>query len=207
MKCMIALLCLSCAALLATSCASSQKPVLRQPEVAVTTMRDAFDKDDVGLFLHTLGRPVLKEYSEHIIRIGWSDIRPHVGSFVQSAKVVEVADHAREKPAASAQGFVWPNEGARLKRVRLSVDGTTEDFLFELEVDDAPETAKQARGFWIGDRFFVKTEHNSPETYLVDDSPESDRTHWRLVFPYYPFQREGQLTRKLQDQLAAEKNG
>ncbi|MBX3460564.1 MAG: hypothetical protein KF696_11475 [Planctomycetes bacterium] len=206
MKQTIALLALLLAGFQATACTLTARPVLATPDTTVAVMREAFDKDDVGLFLHTLGRPVLKEYSEHIIRIGWSDIRPHVGSFVESAKVIEVADLPRAgAPRRPPNGFVEPREGAQLKRVRLAVGDAQEDFLFELEVDDAPQHSKQARGFWIGDRYFVRTQHHSPQTYLVEDSPEKERTHWRLVFPYHAYQQQGALTEKLQRQLAAEK--
>lgn len=206
MKPTIALLSLCMAGLAAAACTATARPVLDQPDTTVTVMREAFDKDDVGLFLHTLGRPVLKEYSEHIIRIGWSDIRPHVGSFVENTRVVEVTDLPRAGVAPRPpNGFVQPREGAALKRVRLAVGDLEEDFLFELEVDEAPLDSKQARGFWIGDRYFVRTQHRSPQTYLIQDSPEEERTHWRLVFPYHPYQKQGALTAKLQQQLSAER--
>jgi hypothetical protein len=204
MKTAIALLPLSVAALLAVACSSGPRPLMDEPEVTIDTMRAAYDENDVGLFLHTLGRPVLKVHSEQMIRIGWSEVREPLGEFVKSAKLVEVSDYPREQPDVLAPAeFVWPLKDARLKRVRLTVDGASEDFLFEREVDPPAEDSKQARGFWIGDRYFVRTEHISPDTYLVEDSPEESRTHWRLVFPYYPFQRQGELTRKLQDKMAA----
>lgn len=142
-----------------------------------------------------------------MLRIGWSEIRPKVGSFIDAATVVEVADYraGRPDPLAPA-GFVWPEDGAPLMRLRLRLQGEEEDFLFQREIDDPPANAKQSRGFWIGDRYFVRTEHPSPDTYLQEDSPESERTHWRLVFPYQPFQRKGPLTYRLQRELNSEKS-
>jgi hypothetical protein len=207
MKRCIACFPLLCAVLLTVACSTGPRPVLSNPEVSVGAMRDAFEQDDVGLFLHTLGRPVLREYSEHVIRIGWSDIRPRVGEFVDGARVVEIVDvpsgeHADFASLPTPRGYVWPEPTAHLRRVRLAVGDDYEDFLFALEIDPPPPTAKQARGFWIGDRYFVRTEHSSPQTYLVDDSPEAERSHWRLVFPYLPYQQDGKLTIRLQEQLA-----
>lgn len=189
----------------ATGCATTPRPTLVDPEETVDVMHDAYLEDDPGLFLHTLGRPVLREYSEHLLRVGWSDIRPRVGEFVEGAEVVEVEDF---EPVASDPlvdpAFVWPDDGAPLARVRLRVDGRQEDFLFQQEVDPPAELSKQARGFWIGDSYYVRTEHPSPATYLVEDSPEDERTHWRIVFPFHPFQHNGELTRALQQRLADE---
>lgn len=169
-------------------------------------MRSAYREDDAGLFLHTLGKPVLREYSEHIIRVGWNEIRPGVGEFIERAELVEIEDYReRERAMNVPADYVWPEDGAPLKRVRLRLDGQEEDFLLELEIDDAPETSKQATGFWIGDRYYVKREHVSPKTYLTDDSPESERTHWRIVFPYHPFQNQGPLTARLIDSLTNQK--
>ncbi|MBE7492303.1 MAG: hypothetical protein HS108_11175 [Planctomycetes bacterium] len=169
-------------------------------------MREAFFRDDASLFIHTLGSPVLREYSEYTLRVGWSEIRPQVGSFVEKARVVSVADfRAPALEPLPPPGFVRPTPGAALKVAVLELEGRRERFLFQREVDPAPETSRQATGFWVGDRYFVRSEHPSAETYLVEDSPEKDRTHWRLVFPYEPFQRDGELTRMLQDKLATEK--
>ena len=166
-------------------------------------MRDAYREDDAGLFLHTLGKPVFHKYSEHIIRVGWSEIRPSVGSFVEEAEVVETEEYRESKRDVNVPSdFVWPDDDAKLMRVRLRLDGEEEDFLLEREVDDAPEQSKQAIGFWIGDRYYVKREHVSPKTYLTEDSPESERTHWRIVFPYYPFQHNGPLTARLIDTMS-----
>jgi hypothetical protein len=201
----VACLALLCAGFVAFGCASGPRPQLTDPEVTVRAMRDAFEKDDVALFLHTLGRPVLREYNEHLIRVGWGDFRPRVGDFVEGARVVEIEDvqPLPHDPTAS-RSFVWPAESARLRRVRIAVGEAHEDFLFAREVDEPPATARQARGFWVGDRYFVQTEHPSPATYLTDDSPEAERVHWRLVFPYYPYQHNGQLSTRLQAQLAQE---
>lgn len=201
---LIALLALPLAVSTAAACTSVSRPVLRQPQDSVNAMRDAYDKDDAGLFLHTLSRPVLSEYSEHILRVGWSDIRPNVGDFVTQAQVVSDTEYRlpRAEPDVP-RGFVMPEQDAPLRAVRLRVGDKQENFLFQLEVDPPAEDSAQARGFWIGDRYFVRTEHASPQTYLVKDSPESERTHWRLVFPYYPFQAQGELTRALQERLNA----
>jgi len=194
------------AALALTSCAATTRPQLTRPERTIEVMRDAYRQDDAALFLHTLGRPVLKEYSEHLIRVGWGDIRPKVGSFVDSAEVVSAQDYDAPQPDPLAPAdFVWPTGDAPLMRVRLRLDGKEEDFLFEQEVDPPPPQAKQARGFWIGDRYFARTEHPAPGTYLLEDSPESERTQWRIVFPYFPFQKEGPLTEMLRRQLASGK--
>lgn len=202
MKYSAACFALICAGLLASACSVTARPRLTEPRTSIDVMRDAYREDDPSLFLHTLGRPVLREYSEHMLRVGWSEIRPRVGAFIDRAKVVEVTDYRAPRPDPLAPaGFVWPDDGAPLMRLRLRLDNDEEDFLFQQEIDDAPPTAKQARGFWIGDRYFVRTEHPSPDTYLVEDSPEAERTHWRLVFPYYPFQREGPLTWRLQQEL------
>lgn len=193
-------------AVMLCACASGPKPVLSSPDVAVGSMREAFFRDDASLFIHCLGSPVLGEYSEYTLRVGWSDIRPKVGSFVDKATIVSVQDYrAPALEPLPASGFVRPSADAQLKRVVLELDGKREQFLFQREVDPAPQTSRQASGFWVGDRYFVRGEHPSAETYLVEDSPEKDRTHWRLVFPYEPFQRSGELTRMLQEQLAAEK--
>lgn len=201
----IAALSLLLAALVAASCTSVTRPVLRQPADSVAAMRQAYDQDDAGLFLHTLSRPVLSEYSEHILRVGWSDIRPNVGDFVMQAKVVSDVEYRLPRAELNVpRGFVMPDRDAPLRAVRLRVGDKQENFLFQLEVDAPTEDSVQARGFWIGDRYFVRTEHASPQTYLVKDSPEAERTHWRLVFPYYLFQAEGELTRALQERLNAE---
>jgi hypothetical protein len=191
-----------------TACTVTTRPQLVDPPTTIQVMRDAYRQDDAGLFLHTLGRPVLREYSEHLVRVGWSEIRPKVGDFIDAAKVVEAKDyHAPRPDPLVPSDFVWPEKDAPLMRVRLRLDNEEEDFLFEQEIDDAPENTKQARGFWIGDRYFVKTEHPSPGTYLTEESPESERTQWRLVFPYYPFQRNGPLTRRMQAELNNQKSG
>lgn len=205
MKTTLACLALICAGLLASACSVTARPRLIEPRTSIDVMRDAYREDNPSLFLHTLGRPVLREYSEHMLRVGWSEIRPRVGAFIDAATVVEVADYRapRFDPLAP-KGFVWPDD-APLMRLRLRLDDDEEDFLFQQEVDDPPPTAKQARGFWIGDRYFIRTEHPSPDTYLVEDSPELERTHWRLVFPYYPFQQQGPLTARLQQELNTEK--
>jgi len=199
---------LLCAGLLATGCTVTTRPQLVEPQTTIEVMRQAYREDDSGLFLHTLGRPVLREYSEHLVRVGWSEIRPKVGEFVDAAKIVEAESWRAPKPDPFVSSdFVWPDPDALLMRVRLQLDGDEEDFLFQQEIDDAPEDAKQARGFWIGDRYFVRTEHVSPNTYMDKDSPESERTQWRLVFPYFPFQADGPLTRRLQQTLNSEKGG
>lgn len=194
-----------CAGLIASACATVERPVLRTPQTTVDVMREAYDEDNASLFLHTLGGPVKDKYSEHMLIIGWGDIRPLVGDFIESAEVVSVDDYdgTRFDPLVPVD-FVWPRDGAKLKKVRLSVDGEEEDFLFEQEIDPPAERSKQARGFWIGDRYYVRTQHHSPGTYLVGDSPEDERTHWRLVFPYHPFQSDGALTRRMQQRLARE---
>jgi hypothetical protein len=207
MKMPLAPLALIFVASLSAACTVTTRPLLKNPQTTVEVMRRSYREDDSGLFLHTLGRPVLREYSEHVLRVGWSEIRPKVGEFIERAKVVSTKDYDAPKPDPLAPPeFVWPEINAKLKAVRLRLDGEEENFLFEREVDEAPENTKQAKGFWIGDRYFVKTEHPSPGTYLEGNSPESERTHWRLVFPYYPFQKNGPLTARLQDTIAGEKN-
>jgi hypothetical protein len=192
--------------LLACACSTTTRPQLVKPETTIEVMRDAYRENDSGLFLHTLSRPVLAEYSEHLIRVGWGEIRPRVGAFVDAAEIVSVEEFRAPKPDPLAPAdFVWPDEDSKLMRVRLRLEGEEEDFLFEQELDPPPPDAKQARGFWIGDRYIIRTEHPSPESYLRGDSPEADRTQWRIVFPYHPFQKDGPLTRKLQEQLASEK--
>ncbi|MCC6463987.1 MAG: hypothetical protein IT463_01455 [Planctomycetes bacterium] len=190
-----------------TACASGPRPLLDSPDAAVTAMRDAYRQDEPGLFLHCLSRPVLKVYSEHVLRVGWSEIRPRVGDLVAAAEVVSRDSYQAPQPLPlplPPEGCVNPEAGLPLLRVRLRVQGREEDFLFQREVDPAPPAARQAAGFWVGDRYFVRSEHPSPQTYLFEDSPEEGRTHWRLVFPYAPFQQGGELTRLLQEKLAAE---
>jgi hypothetical protein len=205
MKSIIALFSLCGAGLLATACATGPKPVLADPQASFDTMRESWEKDDVDLFLHTVSRAVKKEFSEHTIRVGWSDIRPLVGDFVKPARIVKVEDYtaAPRDPSVSRE-FVWPDPDVPLKRVRILVDGVEEDILFQREVDPTPPQSNQARGFYIGGDWQTVTAHRSPETYLTNDSPESERTHWRLVFPYFPFQSQGALTRKLQNEFANE---
>jgi len=187
------------------SCQSSPLPRLDSPQAAVECMRAAYRDNDPSLFIHTLGAPVFDEVSAHTIRVAWGEIRPVVGTFVDGLRVIEEGDYrVPDREPLPAQGFVRPRPGTPLKKLVLELDGARESVLFERETDPAPPTAVQAPGFWIGDRYFVKSEHPSPQTYLVDDSPESDRTHWRLVFPYEAFQREGELTRKLVEKLRAE---
>lgn len=195
--------CICMAGLQVTACTTTGARQLKDPQTTVAVMRQAFSEDESSLFLHCLSRQVLSQYSEHIIRIGWSDIRPAVGEFIDDAEVIEVVDyHAEKYDPLVPEDFVWPSDGVALKRVQLRVGADAEYFLFEREVDDPPANAKQARGFWIGDKYIVRTEHESPQTYLDEDSPESERVQWRLVFPYYPFQSQGKLTAKLQAKMA-----
>jgi hypothetical protein len=189
--------------LLLSACATLYLPQLRTPRHSFEAMREAWREDSSALFLHTLSRAVLRDYNEQAIRIGWSSIRGRVGEFVEEARVVETADYtAAPVDPRAPQGWVWPEQGLVLMRLRVELHGQHEDFLFAREVDPPPPQARQAQGFQIGDRYFRVNEHPSPETYLFEDSPESERTHWRLVFPYYPFQSMGPLTRRLQEQLA-----
>lgn len=203
MKTPFACLAFCLAALLSGACTTSPKPLLNEPQVTVAVMREAVEKDDARLFLHTLGRPVLKEYGEQRLQLGWSGMRPHLANFIGPASVVEFNEY--QSPGRHADipsGWViWPEPGAKLMRVRLALDGEEEDFLFALEVDDPPAQSLQSRGFYVGDNWYAVTEHDSPQTYLVKDSPESERTHWRMVFPYYWFQKEGPLTHRLLDEL------
>lgn len=195
------------AGLLATACTTTTRPLLTDPQTTVGVMRDSYHEDDAGLFLHTLGRPVLREYSEHLLRVGWSEIRPKVGEFIDKAEIVSVSDYeAIQADPLAPVDFVWPDDQIDLKVVRLRLDGDEEDFLFAREIDEAPENTRQAQGFWVGDRYYVKTQHPSPKTYMEGDSPESERTHWRLVFPYYPFQKNGPLTARLQETIAGDKD-
>jgi hypothetical protein len=193
-------------ALLICSCATTPRPLLDSPRAAVECMRQAYENDEPSLFIHTLSAPVLTEVSSHTIMIAWSEIRPRVGELVARAKVLEVADYrAPVLEPLPPSPYVRPQQDRALMRVVLEIDGKRESFLFQREVDPAPPTARQAKGFYIGDRYFVKSQHPSPETYLVEDSPEKERTHWRLVFPYEPFQQDGALSRMLQEKLAEEK--
>lgn len=188
------------------ACTSTPAPVLDTPEAAVECMRRSYAQDDSSLFIHALSSPVTREVSTHTIQVGWSEIRPLVGGFVERTRVIEAAKYVA--PSAGpppARGFVRPTPDAALMRVVLELDGKRESVLFQREVDPAPPTAKQAKGFWIGDRYFVRTEHPSAGTYLTEDSPEKDRTHWRLVFPYEPFQGGGELSRMLREKLAETK--
>ena len=98
MKKSFAPLALIFAALLSAACTVTTRPLLKDPETTVDVMRRSYHDDDAGLFLHTLGRPVLREYSEHLLRVGWSEIRPKVGEFIDRAEVISVNDYAREKP-------------------------------------------------------------------------------------------------------------
>lgn len=190
-------------ALLLCACASGPRPVLETPQESVQAMRKAFFQDEPGLFIHCLSGPVLDEYNEQTIRIGWSKIKPLVGELVERSQVIKVEDFqaALREPMPSA-GFVRPSRDTRLIRVVLQVDGKRESLLFQREVDPPPPTSRQAQGFWIGDRYFVRGEHPAPDTYLVEDSPEQQRTHWRLVFPYEPFQLDGEISGMLQRQLS-----
>jgi hypothetical protein len=196
--------------LLALSCAScattGARPVLRTPEDSLGAMKSAYEHDDSGLFLHALASETLKRYSEYTIRLGWSELRPHLGKLVEDAKVVEVKDYVT--PARDGQAsdtFVWPREGLRAKRVRLAVRGAEEDFLFVSEVDPPPEKSKQATGVWIGGHYYTRREHRALNAYAQDDVPEKDRTHWRLVFPFYPFQKDGKIAALLQREIARDR--
>ncbi len=195
------------AALCVCSCVGGgPRPVLREPTDSLDAMRAAYERDDAGLFIHTLSGPVLARYSEYVIKIGWGEIRPRVGELVKRARVGEVSEYQTETPELGAGGdYIWPEEGQKARRVQLVIGDKSEDFLFVRETDPAPENAKQAKGFWVGDHYFVRREHDSPQTYMTEDAPEKDRTHWRLVFPYYPFQREGELGRMLRDELSRER--
>lgn len=194
----------ACLALLGAGCGmAGPRPVLREPRDTLGAMETAWAKDDVGLFLHTLSAPVLKRYSEHTIRLGWSELRPHLGPLVEQSRVVEVKAYSMPgRDLAAGDNYVWPHEQARLMRVRLEVRGAEEDFLFMQEVDPAPEGSRQAPGVWIGDRYYTRREHRALQTYAAGDVPEKDRTHWRLVFPYYPFQKDGRIAALLQEEIA-----
>lgn len=201
------LFCLTAPLLLLAACVGGgPRPLLREPSDSLDAMRAAFDRDDSSLFIHTLSAPVLKRYSEYVIRLGWGEIRPRIGAMVKRAKFVSIADYRTPDPVPGVGGdFVWPKSGLDARRVRLAVDDDWEDFLFVREVDPPPEDAAQSKGFWVGDRYFVRREHDSPQTYLTQDVPEKDRTHWRLVFPFFPFQRHGKLGRLLQDEMSRER--
>ncbi len=207
MKSRLALLLLSLLALACASCATTgARPVLRTPEDALDAMRGAYARDDSGLFLHTLAAETLKRYSEYTIRLGWSELRPHLGKLVEDAKVVEVKDYVTPpRDGQASDTYVWPREGLRVKRVRLSVRGSEEDFLFVSEVDPPPEKSKQAAGIWIGGHWYTRREHRALNAYAEDDVPEKDRTHWRLVFPFYPFQKEGKIAALLQQEISRER--
>ena len=180
--------------------------MLRTPQDSLSAMRSAYEQDDVGLFLHTVAAPVLKRYSEYTIRLGWDQLRPQVGKLVAESKIVEVSDYVTPGiDAAAPPENIWPKDGVRGKRVRLGVKGAEEDFLFLQEVDPPPQGSKQASGVWIGDRYFTKREHRSLGTYVSNDVPEKDRTHWRLVFPFYPFQKDGQIAALLKQEIARER--
>lgn len=191
--------------LLLGACATAPQPLLDSPATTVDQMRVAFDEDDPSRFIHCLARPVLREYSQHTLRVGWSELRPLVGDMVTDARVLSVEDWPMPiQEPLPARGYVRPVHGAPLRRMVLQVGKRTESFLFQREIDPPPETAAQSKGFYIGDKWFVSTEHVSPRTYLVDDSPESGRTHWRLVFPYEPFQAGGAITRLFQQRMAGD---
>lgn len=193
-------------AFLLAACSTTPRPLLDSPQAAVDCMREAYNSDNAELFIHTLSSPVLTEVSSHTITVAWSEIRPRVGELVAKAKVVDAADYvAPPLEPLPPKHFVRPTRDHALMRVVLELDSKREAVLFQREIDPAPPTAKQAKGFWIGDRYFVKSEHPSAGTYLVEDSPEQDRTHWRLVFPYEPFQQDGELSHMLQQKLAEEK--
>lgn len=195
---------LSSFALLCASCAvTGKRPVLRTPEDSLGAMRRAYASDDSGLFLHTLASETLKRYSEHTIRIGWGELRPHLGNLVEEAKVVAVREYVTPgRDSAADDTFVWPPAGERARRVRLALRGAEEEFLFVSETDPPPEKSKQAAGVWIGSRYYTRREHRALNTYAQDDVPEKDRTHWRLVFPFYPFQKQGQIAAMLQQEIA-----
>jgi hypothetical protein len=198
---------LSVLALLCASCATSAaRPVLRTPEDSLDAMRGAYSRDDSGLFLHTLAGDTLKRYSEYTIRLGWSELRPHLGKLVEDAKVIEVKDYVTPpRDGQASDTYVWPRDGLRAKRVRLSVRGNEEDFLFVSEVDPPPEKSKQATGIWIGGHYYTRREHRALNAYAQDDVPEKDRTHWRLVFPFYPFQKDGKIAALLQQEIARDR--
>lgn len=193
-----------CLALLCSACAvTTKRPVLRTPEDSLSAMRSAYAADDSGLFLHTLAADTLKRYSEHTIRIGWGELRPNLGALVEQAKVAQVDDYiVPGRDRAAPEAYVWPAAGVRAKRVRLRLRDSEEDFLFVQEVDAPPEKSKQAMGVWIGSRWYTRREHRALSTYAQDDVPEKDRTHWRLVFPFFPFQKDGKIAALLQQEIA-----
>lgn len=195
------------AALLCAACSvSGARPVLRTPEDSLSAMRGAYANDDPGLFLHTLAAQTLKRYSEYTIRLGWGELRPHIGKLVEEAKVVGVHDYSTPaRDGLASDTFVWPREGLRAKRVRLSLRGAEEDFLFLSEIDPPPEQSKQAEGIWIGSRWYTRREHRALFAYADQDVPEKDRTHWRLCFPFYPFQKDGKIAALLQQEIARER--
>lgn len=199
-----AILALLLLALPLSACAvTGKRPVLRTPEDSLSAMRQAWADDDSGLFLHTLAADTLKRYSEHTIRLGWSELRPHLGSLVEQAKVAAVSDYLTPgRDRAAPDAYVWPQANTRAKRVRLRLRDVEEDFLFVQEVDAPPEKSRQALGVWIGSRWYTRREHRALNAYAQDDVPEKDRTHWRLVFPFYPFQKDGKIAALLQQEIA-----
>jgi len=182
----------------AASCASTDLPRLENPDDTVDALRSAFNKDEVELFLHCLSQPVKKKFSPHTIRIAWGEIRPLIGELAKDAEVEVDGEYKYIEPDPNApDGYVWPNPESQLLRVTLRIEGRSEHFLLVRETDDPPENSKQAVGFWINDTYHTRNAHGSPDTYLTNDSPPEERTHWRLVLPYYPFQNRGELTREL----------
>ncbi|NUQ34212.1 MAG: hypothetical protein HUU29_04655 [Planctomycetaceae bacterium] len=190
------------------SCAipNGARVTLDTPETAVRHMESAFAGDDVDAFLFTLSEETLAKYETKIL-VAWEDVREMF--YFRDVKVTgeEAYKPEYENPGATSD-YVFPKRGkpARKVRARIEVDGKhyDEDFLFVQEIDPPRDNTMDSPYIRVRDETIPRHEHPTPDRYATEREDARSRTHWRLIYPYYPFQSRSKLARDLMNKLGGE---
>lgn len=189
-------------ALMATSCAPVPKTKFASPADTLEGMRRAIDTDSPLLFMSTLSAEALDQHGT-AIRLGWNEVRERIVFLKDELAILEdatfVPSGRQNFPPDVDEAYVWPDYRVerpyRRLRLRIPFDGEVfeEDFLFVRELDDPEVNTDQSPWIQVGDQWYLRDFHPNPERYAGKEGTLEERTSWRAVYPYFPFQRGSRL--------------
>ncbi len=177
------------------------------PQATLAAGRHAIQEKKALAFLDILSVETRQKH-ETTFLLGWKEVQD-LFSFL--AEDVEIAELDQDYTLASfsdediPEEYVWPTPHKPSFRLRLKIPYKGqiywEDFLFVQEVDPEEKNTKNSQWIQVGLHEYLRSQHPTPYRYQTPGKSLQERTNWRILYPYYPFQSKSKLAATIVQEL------
>lgn len=193
-----------------SACASDGRH-LREPTDTLNLVQESLREDRALKFMGALSRDVRDQWGDTILA-GWFAVRDQFAFLADDVKVMSSAPFTPAAPTDFAstpegQQYIWPDpaSGRPFRKLTISVtfkgELFTEDLLLVQELDPIPDNTSESPWVRVGEQWIWRADHPNPARHADRPPSEEERSNWRLVYPYHPFQANSAFSKRLLQEL------